>query len=240
MSATRGVRQSAGEIFMKTLGLFGKQPVPGLVKTRLASDLGVKQAALLSAAFIDDLAIRFRSLGDRRVFGYHPPTADGFFHRYSKLGYELWAQPEGDLGKRIQAYFTKTVVDRKIDRSVLIGTDSPTVPNCFVEQAFEMLGDADCVLGPATDGGVYLIGLRRNVPNLFDRMHWSQPTVLSQLVRRIGEQKLSLNLLNPWYDIDDLSDLQLLAGHLKAMTRVGETHPCPVTASVLKELHFLD
>ena len=254
---------------MNTLGLFGKHPRPGHVKTRLATELGDDAAAKLYAAFINDLAFRFRATGDRRVFGYWPRDATQYFSQFEKLGYELWPQPEGELGWKIVSFFHRAlsgpvgqteqasqaepgselesneavVMNATSDqdfRAVLIGTDSPTLPIEFIQQAFDMLRDVDCVLGPATDGGYYLIGLRRPAPLLFEQMTWSGPNVLRQTVQRASALGLTLGLLPPWYDIDNLADLQMLAGHIRAMTHAGQTHPCPMTAAALEQLRLLD
>ncbi len=254
---------------MNTIGLFGKYPCPGRVKTRLATELGPEPAAQLYAAFMDDLTFRFRATGDRRVFGYSPGDAERYFSQYEKFGYELWPQPEGELGWKIVSFFKYALPglnvgtrrdqgvrqgsdpDQEItvdlspvvaldDRAILIGTDSPTLPIKFIHEAFEMLREVDCVLGPATDGGYYLIGLRHPAPALFDHVAWSGPNVLRQTVQRITTAGLTLGLLAPWYDIDTLADLQMLAGHIRAMTHAGQTHPCPMTATVLKQLRLLD
>lgn len=224
---------------MKTFGLFGKHPSPGHVKTRLGDEVGPEVASRLYAAFMDDLAFRFRSAGDHRILGYWPGEAATYFDQYSKLGYELWPQPEGDLGQKIISFF-KYALKEEGSRAVLIGTDSPTLPQEFVAQAFEMLHKVDCVVGPATDGGYYLIGLRRPMPSLFDNIAWSGVNVLLQTVQRATSAGLSLNLLTPWYDVDDFSGLQVLAGHVRATTLTGQTHPCPMTASILDQLHLPD
>jgi rSAM/selenodomain-associated transferase 1 len=210
-----------------------------MVKTRLGDEVGMEVAAKLHAAFMDDLAFRFRSTGDRRILGYWPIESIAYFDRFQKLGYELWPQPEGELGQKIISFFQQELKDDG-SRVVLIGTDSPTLPLEFVEQAFDMLNDVDCVVGPATDGGYYLIGLRRLEPCLFENISWSSASVLYQTVQRATAAGLSLNLLNPWYDVDDLQDLQVLAGHIRAMTHAGQTHPCPVTAIMFEQLHLRD
>ncbi|MEK6262830.1 MAG: TIGR04282 family arsenosugar biosynthesis glycosyltransferase [Planctomycetota bacterium] len=224
---------------MKTLGLFGKHPLPGHVKTRLADEVGTEVATKLYAAFMDDLAFRFRAAGDNRILGFWPTDSVDFFDQYVKLGYELWPQPEGDLGQKIISFY-KYALKEEGSRAVLIGSDSPTLPSEFVDQAFELLNEVDCVLGPATDGGYYLIGLRRPSPALFENIAWSGANVLVQTVQRATTAGLSLNLLTPWYDVDDLKGLQVLAGHIRAMTHAGQTHPCPVTASVLEQIHLLE
>ena len=224
---------------MKMFGLFGKHPSPGHVKTRLADEVGAEVAARLYAAFMDDLAFRFRAEGEHRILGFGPADSVGYFEQYAKLGYELWPQPDGDLGQKIISFF-KYSLKEEGSRAVLIGTDSPTLPKEFAEQAFEMLNEVDCVLGPATDGGYYLIGLRRPMPSLFENIAWSGASVLMQTVQRVAAAGMSLGLLSPWYDVDDLNGLQVLAGHIRAMTYAGQTHPCPVTASVLGRLHLPD
>ncbi|MBS0202696.1 MAG: TIGR04282 family arsenosugar biosynthesis glycosyltransferase [Planctomycetes bacterium] len=222
---------------MRTFGVFCKHPRPGQVKTRLAEHIGPASAVTLAAAFLDDLTLEFRNIAQRRILGYSPADSAHYFHHFSRFGYDLWPQPEGDLGARLSAFFSETLqtVD---DRTVLIGSDSPTIPREYVQLAFEKLDEFDCVVGPAMDGGYYLVGLRRCIPQLFENIVWSGASVLHQTVQRISGLGLSLGLLPPWYDIDDLDDLWMLAGHIQALTRSGQTHPCPVTATVLRQLHL--
>ena len=224
---------------MRTFGVFCKFPNPGRVKTRLAEHIGAESAASLSAAFLDDLAFDFRSIGERRVLGISPADSAAYFKPFSRFGYDLWPQPDGDLGVRMTAFFAVTLKGDD-DRAVLIGSDSPTIPREYVQLAFEKLEVSDCVIGPATDGGFYLVGLRRPATGLFQNIVWSGSNVLSQIVQRITDAGLSLALLPPWYDIDDVDDLRMLAGHLRAMTRSGQTHPCPVTAVVLQKLRMAE
>lgn len=222
---------------MRTFGVLCKHPRPGETKSRLAEHVGPQIAVSLSQAFLDDLTLEFRSVGERRILGYWPPTAMDYFEPFSRFGYQLWAQPDGDLGARLTAFFSMTLKDED-DRAVLIGSDSPTIPMEFVAEAFERLKEFDCVIGPATGGGYYLVGLRRPVPELFENIIWNSSSVLAQTVQRMSEAGVSLFLLPPWYDIDDVDDLWMLAGHVRAMTRSGQTHPCPLTAKVLEKLRM--
>jgi glycosyltransferase A (GT-A) superfamily protein (DUF2064 family) len=112
-----------------------------------------------------------------------------------------------------------------------VGTDSPTLPLAYVEQAFRELDGADVVLGPATDGGYYLIGCARRQP-LFADIPWSSPHVLSETIARLTDLKSRLALLPPWYDIDTLTDWWVLRGHLTAMGRVGIDPGLPRTAAI--------
>jgi hypothetical protein len=224
---------------MQTFGVFCKHPRPGDVKTRLAEHIGPQSAVSLSAAFLDDLTLEFRSIGERRILGYSPAESSNYFEPFTRFGYDLWPQPDGDLGTRMSAFFQETLAADD-DRAVIIGSDSPTIPSEYVKLAFEQLEESDCVIGPAMDGGYYLIGLRRYVPQLFENIIWSASSVLAQTVQRITANGLSLALVPPWYDIDDVNDLWTLAGHIRAMTRSGQTHPCPLTAAVLQKLRMSD
>lgn len=224
---------------MRTFGVFCKHPRPGHVKTRLAEHIGHQTAASLSAAFLDDLTLQFRSAGERRILGFWPAESAGYFRKFVRIGFSLWPQPEGDLGTRQAAFFRETLQSDG-DRAVLIGSDSPTIPREYVQLAFDRLEDFDCVIGPATDGGYYLVGLRHPAPGLFENITWSDSSVLDQMVRRIVAAELSFALLPPWYDIDNVDDLRMLAGHIRAMTRSGQTHPCPLTAAVLDNLRLVE
>src|SRR5262245_11705482 len=107
------------------------------------------------------------------------------------------------------------------ERVVLLGTDSPTLPVAWVEAAFARLDAADVVLGPATDGGYYLIGCARRVPQVFTGVAWGRPTVLAETVARLTDPRRRLALLPPWYDLDTITDWQMLQGHLRALRRAG-------------------
>ncbi|MFN0051443.1 MAG: DUF2064 domain-containing protein [Planctomycetales bacterium] len=236
---------------MTTLGLFVRLPVPGLVKTRLAAALGAERAAEAYTAFVHELVERFQDTAGARVLCYTPATDDsrayfaGIAHSIvareprgagesqgdtgggrqealrSPGQYEVWPQPAGALGERLDQFFAERL-RRDGDRVVVIGSDSPTLPREFVEQAFELLDTADVVLGPATDGGYYLVGQRGRDWPIFEGIDWSTPRVLQQTVARVVQSGARLALLPPWYDVDTPEDWQLLAGHIQALLASGE------------------
>ena len=107
----------------------------------------------------------------------------------------------------------------------------------FAARALELLGERDCVLGPAADGGYYLIALRRPCPALFEGIDWGTPRVLEQTVDRLRQAGLSLHLLPVWYDVDTPDDLAFLRGDLAAMRHAGMTVDLPATDQVLREMH---
>ena len=201
---------------MDILGMFAKFPENGCVKTRLAEKLGADGATAIYRAFLRDLTRRLRLSAGRRVLCYTPDQerSRSYFAALAGQDFELWSQPAGDLGRRMLSFFT-TFLDSG-DRVILMGSDSPTLPISIVDEAFSALERSDCVLGPATDGGYYLIGLRAVHDSLFSGIQWSGAQVLSQTVERIRACGLSLELLQPWYDVDTWEDLVFLAGHRRA------------------------
>ena len=221
---------------MNLLGIFVKQPVPGRVKTRLADDLGPEKAARLYAAFIADIATRFRTLADRRFLCYAPddPQAEDYFSEISREHYQLWLQPEISLGERMAAFF-EYAFSLGAKRVVVIGSDSPTLPEEMVNRAFSLLDEHDCVLGPATDGGYYLVGQQSPGSPIFAFIEWSRAGVLHQTAERIAACHARLALLSPWYDVDTLNDLPVLRGHLRAMHQAGVSVCLDATETILNE-----
>jgi len=205
----------------RVLGLFAKQPRPGHVKTRLAAATSPEWAAAVAAAFLEDTLDRVATIEARRVLAFAPSDAESYFAAIGRERFLLVAQGEGDLGQRMAAFFTG---QRAHGPVVLLGTDSPTLPREFVAQAFEELDQADVVLGPATDGGYYLLGCRRPAP-IFDGIDWSGPRVLAQTIERLSDPSWRVAVLPPWYDVDTLADWMMLRGHVHALERAG-TDPC--------------
>ncbi|MGD9858281.1 MAG: TIGR04282 family arsenosugar biosynthesis glycosyltransferase [Planctomycetaceae bacterium] len=229
---------------METIfGLFAKQPISGKVKTRLAAEIGPAVAAQLYEAFLTDLLDRFQSAAHRRVLGFSPvgDAAADYFENLAAGRYELWTQPETSLGDRVQSFF-EDMLSSEVARAsspgrvVLIGSDSPTLPRALIEQAFAALETKDCVIGPATDGGFYLIGLRRRSASLFDNIDWGESRVLDQIVRNVVAHDFSLHLLFPWYDVDTVDDLHCLRGHLAALSAAAEPDLAPRTRQLLMRL----
>ena len=207
------------------LGIFAKKPEPGRVKTRLAVDLGDDLAARIHEAMLLDwldlwTSDRFLAPGGRRVVVFDPPDAGPWFDARVPASFALQAQAPGDLGTRMKAFFEGEFEDGA-ERVVLVGSDSPSLDPSIVISAFLCLEGRDLVLGPATDGGYYLVGCRAAVPPIFEGIDWSTPEVLSRTIDALRDTGLSLAILPPWYDVDDLDDWRTLAGHLRALRRAG-------------------
>ncbi len=136
------------------------------------------------------------------------------------------AQIGGDLGRRMSHAFTHGF-QRGYGAIIAIGSDCPGLDEACLRRADELLGHTDVVLGPATDGGYYLIGLRRPEPRLFAGIEWSTATVLATTLARIQECGLSYALLE---EKDDIDDLAALRGHQANRT----VDPARRTASPLR------
>jgi rSAM/selenodomain-associated transferase 1 len=217
----------------RVLGLFAKWPQPGLVKTRLAG-FDPSFAAAVARAFLLDTIERFSVLDLRRILAFAPPDALPAFTDLTQGRFTLTPQSDGDLGQRLQTFLQQQLVDGA-DVVVFIGTDSPTLPVAYVEQAFAALEHCDVVLGPAMDGGYYLLGCGRRVPPIFDEMPWSGRCVLAETVARLSDPSWRLALLPPWYDVDTADDWTMLRGHLAALRRAGVDPDTPHTEALFHQ-----
>ncbi|MCX7701974.1 MAG: TIGR04282 family arsenosugar biosynthesis glycosyltransferase [Gemmataceae bacterium] len=214
---------------MTHLGLFAKWPRAGLVKTRLATALGTPLATRIADAFLRDAVIRFHEIAERQVIVFAPDEDRELFCNLAEGSWELEPQGPGDLGERLQRFFTRCLTSVG-DVVIALGTDSPTLPVEFVSRAFDMLQSHEVVLGPATDGGYYLVGLSQPRPEIFEGIAWSSADVLGQTIDRLGDARVAL--LPVWYDVDTPEDWQMLRGHLRAWHRAGVRIDCPHTAEL--------
>jgi len=117
----------------------------------------------------------------------------------------------------------------------MLGADSPTLPVQFVEDAFQALLTYDVVIGPAMDGGYYLIGLGPSRVRIFDDIPWSTSRVLEATIARIRAASVRLALLAPWYDIDTLDDWHMARGHVAAMRQAGLDPGVPALERLMQE-----
>ena len=200
---------------MQWLGIMAKYWQPGEVKTRLARSIGPQRAAEIARASLATLLARFSSLADRRVLAFTPLEQEMHFAALAGVRWELQPQGEGDLGRRMQHFFDHAFA-QGAERVVLIGADSPTLPTAIIDEAFAQLARARVVLGPADDGGYYLIGAREQPPPCLDRIAWGTPEVWEQSLARLSEAGCTYEALAPSFDIDDADDLARLQRELAA------------------------
>lgn len=194
---------------IRRLMIFAKAPEPGRVKTRLAPALGEAGAAALHAAFVRDVVARHRR-PDRRLTVWRAGDLEDPL--WAELDARLETQRGADLGARMRAAFTAELAGDA--RVVILGTDSPTLPPALVDEAFAALERVPAVLGPACDGGYYLLGLRGGPPPIFEDIAWGTESVLVETLRCIRRVGMGCHLLPFWYDVDRPADLELLRAHL--------------------------
>jgi rSAM/selenodomain-associated transferase 1 len=192
-----------------------KVPLAGTVKTRLASILPPEKCAALAAAFLQDTIKKAETVCKNVILAYSPAGQRRILEDSVSSEISLAEQKGADLGERMRNAFEFAFRENS-DAAVMIGTDSPTFPADYLERAFEALEKgSEIVLGRSTDGGFYLIGLRRSVPKLFDRIAWSSPQVFAQITGNINGLGIeNLKLVPEHYDVDTPADLLILKGEI--------------------------
>ena len=192
-----------------------KAPQPGHAKTRLAKAIGAAAASELSACFLRDVAAVIETVPEalgRRGYGvYAPAGTEQVLRALFPDKFGLLLQAGENLGDALFGA-TRTLLRSGHDCVLLVNGDSPTLPSHFLVQAIEALrnpGDR-MILGPASDGGYYLIGLKHPHKELFTQIEWGTASVFRQTCERAAEIGLATTLLPEWYDIDDIETLRWL------------------------------
>jgi uncharacterized protein len=203
------------------MGVMAKVPRRGQVKTRLAPPLTHDQACALSSCFLRDVAATIAAAAESRpgliqgVAVYLPQGEEQGLEGLLPRDFLLLLQRGGDLGERL-FHAVVDLLAAGFPAVCLVNSDSPTLPTSLLSDAAQALqapGDR-VVLGPASDGGYYLIGLKRPHRRLFEEIAWSTPSVLAQTLERARGLPLEAHLLPEWYDVDDQRSLRLLCREL--------------------------
>ena len=220
------------------LVLFMKAPRPGTVKTRLTPRVSIGEAAELYRAFILDTFHLAQRVSGASLFVAWTPD-DGLVELRSALGgpggpggpkVNWIVQRGGHLGERLSNAFA-VFLEEAWDKTVVLGGDSPLLPPAFVEEAFDALDRHDVVLGPAVDGGYYLIGLggpgrgrgvAGHCAGLFESIHWGTDRVLRQTRTAIRACGLSCHELPAWHDVDRPGDLDRIAREIRSLRASGD------------------
>ena len=202
----------------KLVLVFQKNAILGKVKTRLAAGLGETQALEIYRQLLDKTYLALRNF---------PVPIWTYFSDFIP---ENPAYPAGnrmvqvgqDLGERMKNAFAENF-ELGIEKVVLIGTDCPSLEGIHLSQAFEALDQYDLVIGPARDGGYYLIGMKRRADFLFEGITWSSELVLSQTLALAAEQGLQTSLLPVLEDIDTLEDWERYCSQIGDMPYISTT-----------------
>mgnify|MGYP001328469892 CR=1 FL=1 len=198
------------------LVIFAKAPIPGEVKTRLCPPLTPDEAATLHGSFVLDMLERTKLAVAKLQLPFHrylacTPSSDLVFFKImeERQGVRLLDQVGEDLGRRMHRIFLDLFA-KGYEQVIIVGTDVPTLPLSVYQEAFAMLGRSDMVLGPALDGGYYLIGLKQPAEQLFTGVPWSTDQVLAVTQQNAKALGLSVGLTTLWRDVDTITDLQTL------------------------------
>jgi len=208
--------------------VMAKHPVPGRVKTRLARAFGDAAACRLYRAFVVDLAARLATTRWPVTWAVWPPDAP-FEHVVP--GARRLPQEGATLGARMANASAQLFAEGN-SPVVVLGVDAPHAPlDAIAAAGRAVAGPADVALGPAADGGYWLIALRAPHPELFDAIAWSTPTVLDQTLARTKARGLHVHQVAATFDVDDPADVTELRALLAARVVA-----LPATAAVLATL----
>lgn len=186
----------------RALLLFVRNPEKGKVKTRLAQDLGDDKALEIYLELLNiTRAVAVTVPAERFLFysNFIPQSDD-----WPEVQFQKHLQANGDLGSRMEAAFQLALEAHQ--KAVIIGSDCPELSPAIIEQAFAQLDDFDAVLGPANDGGYYLLGLKTVIPDVFREMVWSTELVLAETLARLDAAGKSYALLPELSDVDHGED----------------------------------
>ena len=204
----------------KVLAIMAKYWTPGKVKTRLGKTIGMDRSAKIHQLFVQHLVQQFSGDEFESWMVATPDSALEAFRSELPPHWSLKPQADGDLGKRMAAWFEYCISQQA--SGVLIGADCPALSTAEVDVAFEHLGDHDVVLGPAVDGGYYLIGLRApakpDYSDLWREISWSTETVFQSTLSRAEDMGLSVAILPAREDVDTETELEHLCQQLANST----------------------
>jgi uncharacterized protein len=229
--------------------VMAKAPRSGEVKTRLVPPLCADEAAVLSGCFLKDITANFKAaarlLPAEGYVAYSPPGAAAVFRDLVPSGIRLLPPRRVGLGYSL-LHAAEDLIAAGYGGACLVNADSPTLPTSVLVDAVEALrapGDR-VVLGPADDGGYYLIGLKHPHQRLFEDISWSTEHVLRQTVERAASLSLEVVTLPTWYDVDDATSLGWLGEGVLAGRRPSRFLPtgyaAPNTADYLRRLVAAD
>jgi rSAM/selenodomain-associated transferase 1 len=220
----------------RTLIVFAKEPIKGAVKTRLRNCFSDADVIRLYKAFVKDtLAVSNDVRSIRKILAFSSQQVPRFLKSVN-CGFEMIEQRGATLGDRMHNVFVYAHKS-KSKKTVIIGTDSPTLPPRLIEKAFSALRRKDVVIGPSTDGGYYLIGMKEPRRGIFKGVKWSSVSVLKKTLDNAGSLGMTTALLDEWYDVDDSLSLKRLledlcdpknAGNAKHTRQALKKYPCSV------------
>jgi len=180
--------------------VFVKAPRPGTVKTRLAESIGPAAACAAYHVLVESTLAQLSALTTVEL-RFSPDDAGVEIKPWLRPCWRARPQGPGDLGQRLKTAFADAFA-AGAGRVAVIGSDCPAVTHQDIREAWAALATHDLILGPATDGGYWLIALREAHPGLFQGIHWSTESVLRETLRRADAAWLRVRLLRELTDVD--------------------------------------
>ena len=214
--------------------IFVKAPRKGQVKTRLAAYIGEDLALRMYQAMVEDLLENVRESHhyDIQIMVW-PEKSEEEVRNWLQWPGVIASQIQGDLGIKLNHAFGKGF-NQGFKRIIIIGSDLPGISSSLITQCFQKLQQYPLVLGPAWDGGYYLIGLNSTQPQLLTKVSWSTPEVLAETIDRAQQANLPYYLLKEMRDIDEYEDVLALWKSIKNVKRNNLPHS---TAAILEILN---
>jgi len=215
----------------KAVIVFAKFPEKGKVKTRLASTLGdrfAKDFYKVCAEHTFNEILKTNNNNTRHFLFYSDENDRKKIKKWTQSKFLLFHQQGEDLGKKMLNAF-QSVFKNDVSKTIIIGTDLPDISSDIIEKSFNLLDDCDVVIGPATDGGYYLLGMKKIYEKLFLNLPWSTDKLFEQTLKIINELNLNLSILPELSDIDTENDLnnwinketKLKAGEIKSFVQTA-------------------
>jgi uncharacterized protein len=187
--------------------VFVRAPRRGGVKTRLAAEVGEDAALAVYRRLAEHTLAEARSLAGVELCVHHAPAdAAAEVRAWLGEGPRYLPQADGGLGERMRDAFARAFAGGA-RRVAIVGSDLPGLSAVLLARAFRLLEERDAVLGPARDGGYYLLGLRRPVEGVFAGVPWSTPRVLAATLERFRAAGIEPALLEELADVDRAEDL---------------------------------
>jgi rSAM/selenodomain-associated transferase 1 len=206
--------------------VFTKFPVEGKVKTRLAKNMGNKFAVSFYRVCAEHTfkeLVKVKETGSELFLFFSEENETEQVMKWVGNNFNYYSQQGADLGLKMYNAFD-TVFKRGYKKVIIIGTDTPDVSMNIVQSAISVLDNYSVVIGPANDGGYYLLGFKSKLIDLFTGIEWSTDSVFDNTIKKLNNSKVNYFMLDELTDIDTLEDLQNWLRHYKG----DDSHPIKV------------
>lgn len=206
-----------GPMKISSLIIMAKEPVVGLTKTRLCPPLELDQAANLYEVLLKDTINLVKEIEEIDLaIAVTPPESTDYFNHLAPPDTYLIPVACANIGGCLNQVLDQ-LLKKGYTQVFALNSDSPSLPPEYIQEAVLRLKTHDLVLGPADDGGYYLIGIKKSLPSLFTNIEWSTDQVLAQTLTQADKLGLSVKLLPSWYDVDTIDEIHRLREELKTL-----------------------